>query len=149
MLCNAFRSYIRYSVGVVTQVYQFTNLSISREMEKSEPPSVLAGYQDLLDKTKSTFSFNRDLMDKWTSSKITLLAIHMSKPEWYKYLIECGFIIPNFVTCNQCNGKMSLQSHGSVVDGVRFICKNKLSKGSVLVKSTSDSTRSVRYNTWF
>jgi hypothetical protein len=102
-----------------------------------------------LDKAQASFSFQREIMDKWTSSKIMLLAIHMSKVDWYHYLVESGFIIPDYVTCYQCEMKMSLQPHGSVVDGIRFICANKVSKGSVLCLSKCSGTRSVRFNTWF
>lgn len=73
----------------------------------------------------------------------------MSKLDWYKYLVEVGFIDNSNVSCNKCKGSMSLKESKAKVDGVRWVCRNAIDIGSLLCSGTCNGTRSVSFNSWF
>ena len=107
-------------------------------------------YDLQIKRAKEAFSYGRDLLSCWSSVKIIFLSTTLTKPDFYRYLVESKFIVNEFVQCNLCNGKMALQEHSASIDGIRWICQNKISTGKLIVKvKKCNGSKSIRTNTWF
>ena len=107
-------------------------------------------YDLQIKRAKEAFSYGRDLLSCWSSVKIIFLSTTLTKPDFYCYLVESKFIVNEFVQCNLCNGKMTLQEHSASIDGIRWICQNKISTGKLIVKvKKCNGSKSIRTNTWF
>ena len=117
----------------------------------SEKNSVLVKYSGKIEEAKKKFSFSRNVMEKWTSTKISFLGMMLSPKEFYEVMVENGFIETSKVFCKQCkNDGMKFQNSEGKVDGVRWYCSNKISvDGSKFCLKTCNGTRSARFNTWF
>ena len=113
--------------------------------------SVLDKYPALLKKSFSCFSHGRDPFYKWTSLKITHLAMNMEPKDFYQYLVESSFICQSNITCKTClSSNMSLQSNVAKLDGCRWQCLNRIPLGNSAFKTTNcKGTRSARFKTWF
>lgn len=74
---------------------------MSTDISKS---SVLLSYSSNIEKANNAFSFGRGLMDRWSGTKISFLAMTLQPYDFYKYLVEIGFISTEFVNCNICKG---------------------------------------------
>ena len=112
--------------------------------------SVLLKYDLQIKRAKEAFSYGRDLLSCWSSVKIIFLSTTLTKPDFYCYLVESKFIVNEFVQCNLCNGKMTLQEHSASIVGIRWICQNKISTGKLIVKvKKCNGSKSIRTNTWF
>lgn len=71
--------------------------------------SVVDSYREVISNACSIFSLRRDLFLNWTAFKICYLAIMMTKFDWYRYLVEVGFIDNSNVSCNMCKSSMNLK----------------------------------------
>ncbi len=79
--------------------------------------SVLKNYPNLMLNGISCFLPGRDPFYKWTSLKITHLAMNMKSKDFYQYFVESEIISQANIQC-----KMTLQSNAAKADGCRWHC---------------------------
>ena len=76
------------------------------ECSSEEGKCVLEKYRALIDNGSKSFSFGRNVFEKWSAVKISFLAMVMANVDFYKFLVQEKFIVTDYVTCNLCQGNL-------------------------------------------
>ena len=105
----------------------------------------LSKYANKVKESESKFSFQRSIYDNWNLSFIFFLINNVSKVDLIVFLIEQKFLIPNHLTCKNCNlqKKLELVQRSSSTDHCVWKCHTKISK------LQCPGMVSVRKNSWF
>ena len=79
-------------------------IKLIKEYSSEEGKCVLDIYKWLIYNGNKLFLFERDVFQKWSAVKISILAMMMFKVVFYKFLLQEKFIVTDNVTCPLCQG---------------------------------------------
>ena len=112
--------------------------------------SVLKKYEEKLEEILERFIYGRNPFKTWSRYKIDVLSALMTNSDFFKYLIEVGFVDSSFIKCPDCEGSMEIQRKKKAADGIIWYCDNKLYVvGQGYKRKVCGKEMSVRTNSWF